>query len=80
MDRPTKEEIAKRCEVLKKGKGRLICRLLDEIAEEGLFTASKPSELTKINISTKAIIEKKLNEQKEEKPLNNGYDLDLCPF
>jgi len=79
---PTKEEIKERCEVLKVGKGRMITRFLEEIAEEGLEVGEKGT-LYKVNLTAKEIIEKRLSQPKEPKRGNissAGYDMDKCPW
>lgn len=73
------DDWARRCEELKEGKTFLIRKILDEIKEEGKTLETKPTELTKLFVP-------KIKEEKEEikednkKPLDNGYDLSLCPF
>ena len=71
-----------RCEALKKGKGRLICRFLDEVAEEGpSMQGSKRGELTILDFSASAIIERKLESLKnEDKPNNLDPWGDPLPF
>ena len=78
-----KEQIIQRCEELKEGKTFLVRKILEEIKQEAITgVPMKPAELTKIVLTSKQIIENKIEENKQPKGniSKAGYDMDLCPF
>lgn len=76
-----KEELRRRAEELKKRRGRLIARFLDEIVEDGLSKCRKGT-LTIVKFKRQQEEQLQLEPVQKKNPnlSSNGYDLSECPF
>lgn len=78
MDKERKEWV-ERCEALKKGRGMLVCKFLDEIKNEERYGGTGEGKLEIVDFSPKARIDRILAEKKNNVS-QAGYDMDLIPW